>query len=319
MIILRSALTILVITCFNVLHAQEQYVETIQLFGFDEGAAVIRSHSWEVLTKVHYNAVEDLFAASVPSGYVREYYIGFRKADNITSCSATGVQFRFYFSWSQRGGHEFNIGWDWGDLKEGRILWVKVPGTDAQVQAGSIPNGYWRIDARIPNSCSSTGVIFGVYAKAIDRVGGSQPSIVFNNEPVATSPLYSLGGIYDDRINLKDGRVGIGTTQPDTKLTVKGTIHSEEIKVDLSIPVPDYVFEENYSLVPLVELSDYLQSNKHRPDVPSAKSMEQAGVNVGEMNMLLLKKVEELTLYLIEQQKEIEILKEKINQSNDKN
>ncbi len=102
-----------------------------------------------------------------------------------------------------------------------------------------------------------------------------------------------------------DGNVGIGTENPDEKLTVNGKIHAKEVKIDLNIPAPDYVFENNYELKSLNEVNNYIQKNKHLPDVPSAKEFEKNGLNVGEMNMLLLKKIEELTLHLIQKEKEI--------------
>jgi hypothetical protein len=104
-----------------------------------------------------------------------------------------------------------------------------------------------------------------------------------------------------------NGNVGIGTTSPDTKLSVKGVIHTQEVRVDLNGAVaPDYVFEPTYNLLPLSEVESYIKANKHLPEVPSAKQMEEEGLNLKEMNLLLLKKVEELTLHLIEQQKVIE-------------
>ncbi len=116
-----------------------------------------------------------------------------------------------------------------------------------------------------------------------------------------------------------DGDVGIGTSTPDQKLTVKGKIHAEEVIVDLNVPAPDYVFEEGYNLRELSEVKEFIETNKHLPEVPSAKQMEEEGVSVSEMNMLLLKKVEELTLYVIsqqetlkKQQQEIESLKSQI-------
>lgn len=105
------------------------------------------------------------------------------------------------------------------------------------------------------------------------------------------------------------GNVGIGTTAPDSKLTVKGTIHAEEVKVDLNIPAADYVFESDYALMPLSEVKQFVEEKKHLPGIPSGKEMEANGINVSEMNMLLLKKVEELTLHIIRQEKEIEELK----------
>jgi hypothetical protein len=116
-----------------------------------------------------------------------------------------------------------------------------------------------------------------------------------------------------------NGNLGIGTTAPDAKLTVKGTVHAQEVRVDLNGAVaPDYVFEGDYSLMPLDELKTYLDTNKHLPEVPSAKEMEANGVNLKEMNLLLLKKVEELTLYVIEQNKEIKELKNEIKEKKDK-
>jgi hypothetical protein len=99
------------------------------------------------------------------------------------------------------------------------------------------------------------------------------------------------------------GNVGIGTNTPDQKLTVKGIIHTQEVRVDMSVPGPDYVFEKDYDLLSLTELETYIHQNKHLPEVPSAKEMEKDGLNLKEMNLILLKKVEELTLHLIETNK----------------
>jgi hypothetical protein len=107
------------------------------------------------------------------------------------------------------------------------------------------------------------------------------------------------------------GNVGIGTTSPDQKLTVNGTIHTKEVIVDLSVPGPDYVFEKDYNLLSLSEIEKYIVAHKHLPEVPSAKEMEENGVNLKEMNMLLLKKVEELTLYLIEMNEKINALQKR--------
>ena len=97
-----------------------------------------------------------------------------------------------------------------------------------------------------------------------------------------------------------DGNVGIGVDNPSEKLVVDGNIRSEEIKVEI-IDGPDYVFESDYWLRSLSELREYIKINKHLPEIPSAKEMEDKGVNLGEMNMLLLKKIEELTLYTLDQ------------------
>ncbi|CAH0277432.1 MULTISPECIES: SlyX family protein [unclassified Pedobacter] len=121
------------------------------------------------------------------------------------------------------------------------------------------------------------------------------------------------------------GNVGIGTLTPREKLSVNGNIRAKEIKVEAT-NWPDYVFEEGYKVGTLKGLESYIKTNKHLPGMPSAKEVERNGVELGEMNKLLLKKIEELTLHLIEhehkmneqsdvlvkQQKEISELKEKI-------
>jgi hypothetical protein len=108
------------------------------------------------------------------------------------------------------------------------------------------------------------------------------------------------------------GNVGIGNTAPDAKLTVSGQVHAQEVKVTVNAPGPDYVFEKDYKLSSLEEIKNYIDQNKHLPEVPSAKEMEKNGVQLGEMNMLLLKKIEELTLYQIQSLERIKKLEDEI-------
>lgn len=108
--------------------------------------------------------------------------------------------------------------------------------------------------------------------------------------------------------------VGIGTTLPDAKLTVLGDIHAQEVKVDLAVPGPDYVFEETYALPRLSEVAAYVRQNKHLPEVPTAVEMQENGIQLGEMNMLLLKKMEEMTLYMIQLEERNKDLEERVQQ-----
>lgn len=136
---------------------------------------------------------------------------------------------------------------------------------------------------------------------------------------------FDRAGKYNVMVIRENDNVGIGTANPDEKLTVKGKIHAEEIKVDLAIPA-DYVFQKyftgsstlkpDYQMPSLNEIESFVKENHHLPNIPSASEIQQNGLQLGEMNNLLLQKVEELTLYIIEQNKRIEALEAKAIENN---
>jgi hypothetical protein len=119
------------------------------------------------------------------------------------------------------------------------------------------------------------------------------------------------------------GNMGIGTSNPNGfKLAVNGNVHAKQVNVDLT-NWADYVFDKAYHLPSLTEIKTYIDQNHHLPEIPSAEQIEKDGLNLGEINKVLVKKVEELTLYLIErdkkektafkeQQKEIDQLKQQL-------
>ncbi len=115
-----------------------------------------------------------------------------------------------------------------------------------------------------------------------------------------------------------NGTIGIGfSTSYDAgdyrnmgyKLAVNGGIICEEVKVIADVPDADYVFEKDYKLLSLRELESFIQTHKHLPDIPSSEAFKTNGYNVGEMDEMLLRKIEELTLYIIDLEKQIHELK----------
>jgi hypothetical protein len=112
-----------------------------------------------------------------------------------------------------------------------------------------------------------------------------------------------------DRLYIK-GRVGILTATPQYELDVIGTIRAREIKVDLK--GADFVFEKDYKLMSLNDLEKFVKEQKHLPEVAPAKEMEINGTDLGVLTSKLLQKIEELTLYTIEQNKELKIQNNKI-------
>lgn len=109
-----------------------------------------------------------------------------------------------------------------------------------------------------------------------------------------------------------DGKVGIGTAQPLTDLDVRGVISAHEIRVTLDHSA-DFVFDEKYNLPTLNEVNSFIQENGHLPGIPKESKVVNEGLNVADMQIKLLQKVEELTLYAIEQQKRIEQLEKELN------
>ena len=124
-------------------------------------------------------------------------------------------------------------------------------------------------------------------------------SITFeqNAPPPTSSSLWSSNGSI---AFYNAGNIGIGTDAPGTyRLAVNGNIRAKEIKVETTY-WPDYVFIKEYKLPSLEEVQKHIDQNGHLINIPSAKEIEENGLELGEMNRLLLEKIEELTLYIIQ-------------------
>ncbi len=163
---------------------------------------------------------------------------------------------------------------------------------------------------------------FGFADSDDQYVGGMQYNHASDNL------IFRVNNHTNDMMIDSNGYVGIGTS-PKAKLDVAGNIKAQEIEVTLASmedlqlngtlaannitvkangQTADFVFEEDYNLKDLTEVEDFIKTNKHLPEIPSATEMEEKGVNLAEMNKLLLQKIEELTLYSIQQNSELKNL-----------
>jgi hypothetical protein len=199
------------------------------------------------------------------------------------------------------------------------LMWK---GSDVDhADAGGLAIGPWSNSAkgiRI-GSNGDVGVGIGTARSKFDIWGGDL--YVTGNDVNGTALVTSHGGIayygnntYTNGLAITPtGEIGIGTSAPGPyKLAVAGTIGARKIKVTLADPWADFVFEKDYNLPTLPEVEQFIQKNKHLPGVPSAKEVEKNGLDIGGTQAILLQKIEELTLYVIQQQKEIEWLKARI-------
>jgi hypothetical protein len=142
--------------------------------------------------------------------------------------------------------------------------------------------------------------------------------IIANTNANSTAGAYNA--LQDKMWIANDGTVSLGSSNLNTentslgagyKLKVFGKIVSEEVRVQIKSAWPDYVFEKSYKKLSLEELEKYIHTNKHLPNIPSATEIEKDGQHLGEIQRKMLEKIEELSLYIIELKKEIDLLKEK--------
>ena len=123
---------------------------------------------------------------------------------------------------------------------------------------------------------------------------------LFLNNNTSQKVILAMGG----------GNVGIGTSNPTQKLSVNGTIRAKEIRVETGWA--DYVFAPEYALRPLAEVETFVNENKHLPGIPSAADIQENGLAVGEVQTKMMEKIEELTLYLIELNKQNTDLRQRL-------
>ncbi|WP_435355995.1 hypothetical protein [Emticicia sp. SJ17W-69] len=167
------------------------------------------------------------------------------------------------------------------------------------------------------NFASSTGDKISLFGNSGNHYGfGIQGNALQIHTDLAASNIlfgYGNSASFTETMRIKgNGNVGIGTANPVNKLDVLGTIRAYEMVVEIGWA--DYVFDEKFKLKPLNEVENFIKTNKHLPDVPSAKYLQENGGKVSELMTKMMQKIEELTLYSIQQEKKIEDLEKRFEQ-----
>jgi uncharacterized coiled-coil protein SlyX len=243
-------------------------------------------------------------------------FIGQQTVNGQISVSGTNA-----FSFSSFGGGLYMLDDQWIRTYGNKHFYhnTGIMRTDGTLQVG--PNG----DRFVVNTNGNVGIGTTAPAEKLDVAGnikfnsvlstdgrmhltGGERLYILNKDGLIIGKEWGGNGNLQVQGNtIIDGNVGIGAV-PDAKLTVNGQIHTKEVRIDVQSPmtVPDYVFANDYKLKTLSEVDQYVKANSHLPEIPSATAMAQNGMLVSEMNLSLLKKIEELTLYAIEQQKKLD-------------
>ena len=184
--------------------------------------------------------------------------------------------------------------------------YLLIPGTYnfERLQLGQLSNGNSALEMVNHNSAETS---YGVRLTANIDNGGPGLQFQYAKSKSSYNALEYQTAMFLDL----NGQIGIGTLSPREKLSVNGKIRAQEIKVEAT-NWPDYVFEEGYEVGSLEGLGSYIKANKHLPEIPSAKEVAANGIELGEMNKLLLKKVEEITLYLIQKDREMIMIKKEL-------
>lgn len=183
---------------------------------------------------------------------------------------------------------------------------------------GSVALGYWTNSSGVYTSTMGMSTVAQSYNSFVIGAYNYNPGTYSINSWISAEPLFvigngSFGATRNAMMVLKNGNVLINKNSQGNaayKLDVNGIIRANEVVINTT--GADFVFEKEYKLMSLELLEQNINKNKHLPGIPSACEMQKNGVSLSELNTSLLQKVEELTLYIIEQNKRIGKLEELI-------
>jgi hypothetical protein len=287
----------------------------------------------------------DVDATTSPTG------ITWYSAGGVNNATAYGIH-KTAGSWTSPDYQQLRLGWNTGIVLDPGTQYgksyVDITGNGLRVTNGSVGIGtttpQFKLDVeapitRIKNSSSASAAYTSFRVQGAEFANGLEIDFFGQSNIPSIEWSYGagVGGAAIVNVNAKPlvfgtanagrmiidgaGNVGIGTTKVNDanyKLFVETGIRTRKVKVDVSTWA-DYVFSSSYKLPTLKEVENFIKQHKHLPNVPSEAEVKKEGLDLGENQALLLKKIEELTLYIIEQNKKIESQQSEITNLKDQN
>jgi hypothetical protein len=313
----KSILLILSLYCFNISFAQTNTFPATGNAGIGttepSAPLEINSSNTSVNKLLHITSPDAdvdvdrhrLILAAKP-GFANVPYIEWRT--NTYTRQAYMGWMKDYFNLSLENGYHFSI--------NGGYVGIGITNPGHRLQVGgtiSIRDAWDNVYASVQegNTFQLIGTYKGWDATAI-YIGGYNAT----NKTGAAGNKVFIGGPNSNLPLFVTGNMGLGTTKTidasgvEYRLSVNGKVRATEVKVYTGWA--DFVFAPNYKLRPLSEVESFIKANGHLPEIPAAKEVEANGVDIGETQSKLLQKIEELTLYLIEQNKKLEAQNKKI-------
>lgn len=204
-----------------------------------------------------------------------------------------------------------------GGVVGNNIMLYSFSGTGGS-SGGSITQKNWLLRKTTGTSISSAVMHDGLDIGGATGTPGTNTRTWWERDP--NTDIQKWGNGTTTHMELNSGNLYIGTQRPaglatGAKMSVDGTILSKGLRVADAINIywADFVFEKDYKLMPLAEVEKYITANKHLPEVPSEAEVKKNGVDILEMNVKLLQKVEELYLHSIELKKQLDLQQQQIN------
>ncbi|PUZ27005.1 hypothetical protein GA0116948_104234 [Chitinophaga costaii] len=299
-------------------------VNTASAYNTDRGS-VVSYNEPTFLAYVTYNAKKYLALAINNGSIISSFsFTGYAYNEMLTLVSGADVTSPLPFLAADPVAFQGNVGI--GTLGPAAKLYVKANNTGSDINATANLSGDVIVEAptggRLANKGASLEFALPANTDGSNPYGQGRILTVAGNTAngqavgkmiLGTRRQFTKTGdttswsYGDDLVIDGSGNVGIGTLTPQSLLSVKGLITAQKVKVTMT-GWADYVFENGYQLPSLQWLEAYVKAHHHLPDLPAGDTVTTQGLDVGEMNKLLLKKLEEQTLYLIELNKKVDAL-----------